>query len=66
MDNKLKEKGSSMKDVMSQNLYQDRRAWRTLFVDWQEFIFLTGDWLERETEVLWRLGAGLLPSWLFK
>ena len=32
MDNQLKEKGSSMKDVMSQNLYQDRCAWRTLFV----------------------------------
>ena len=27
MDNQLKEKGSSMKDVMSQNLCQDRRAW---------------------------------------
>ena len=31
--NLLKEKGSCMKDVMSQNLYQDRRAWRTLFVN---------------------------------
>ena len=47
MDNQLKEKGSSMKDVMSQNLYQDRSAWRTLFVNWQELIFLRGDWLER-------------------
>ena len=33
MDNLLNEKGSCMNDVMSQNLYQDRRAWRTLFVD---------------------------------
>ena len=33
MDNQLKEKGSSMKDVMSKNLYQDRSAWRTLFVN---------------------------------
>ena len=33
MYNLLKEKGSSMKDVMSKNLYQDRRAWRTLFVN---------------------------------
>ena len=48
MDNLLKEKGFCMKDVMSQNLYQDRRAWRTLFVDWQEFIFLIGEWLERD------------------
>ena len=33
MDNQLKEKGSSMKYVMSKNLYQDRSAWRTLFVN---------------------------------
>ena len=50
MDKLLNEKGSCMKHVMSQNLYQDRCAWRTLFVDWQEFIFLTGDWFERERE----------------
>ena len=30
MDNQLEEKGFSMKDVISQNLCQDRRAWRTL------------------------------------
>ena len=47
MDNLLKEKLSSMKDVM----YQDRRAWRTLFVDGHEFLFLTGDWLETKREV---------------
>ena len=33
MDNQLKEKRFSMKDVMSKNLYQDRRAWRILFVN---------------------------------
>ena len=33
MDNQLKEKGSSMKDVMSKNPYQDRSARRTLFVN---------------------------------
>ncbi len=47
LGNQLNEKGSSMQHVTSQNLYQDRRAWRTLFVNWQEFIFLPGDWLER-------------------
>ena len=31
--NQVKEKGSSVEEVMSQNLYQDRRAWRTLFVN---------------------------------
>ena len=40
---------------MSQNLYQDRRAWQTLFDDGQEFIFVTGDWSERERE---REGGG--------
>ena len=33
MDNEHKEKGSSRKDVMSKNLYQDRSAWRTLSVN---------------------------------
>ena len=54
MDNQLEEKGSSMTDVVSHNLYQDRtvdrRAWRTLFVDRQELIFLPGALLERERE----------------
>ena len=50
MDSQLKEKGSSMHDVMSQNMYQDRRAWRTLFVNWHEFIWLPGDWWEEDEE----------------
>ena len=33
MDNQLKEKGSSMKAVMSNNLCQDLRVLRTLFVN---------------------------------
>ena len=33
MDNQLKEKRSSMKDVMSKTLYQDRSPWRALFVN---------------------------------
>ena len=36
MDNQLKEKGPSMKVVMSKNLYQYKSAWRTLFVNLQE------------------------------
>ena len=43
---------------MSKNLYQDRSAWRTLFVNWQEFIFLPGDWLERERGTGEHIGTG--------
>ena len=39
-----------MKYMMSKSLYHDRSAWRTLFVNLQELIFLPGDWLERERE----------------
>ena len=45
---------------MSKNLYQDRGAWRAPFVNWQEFIFLPGDWLERYTYLLTYLLAYLL------